>query len=506
MGFSFKTTPYAHQLEALRLSCDREAFALLMEQGTGKSKVLVDTAVYRYLKGDIGLFVVVCPKTLVGDWVGEHLDLHMPDNIRETAVIGSWSRARAETAAGHKLRRQLLETGSVNLRVFVVAFDSIKPRSDGYDFLIKLIKAHRGRALLAVDESSRIKNHKAQRSKGAHEAAHHCDVRRILTGTPVTQSPLDLFSQLKILERSPLGFDNFYAFRARYAEMVRKHLAGGRSFVKVVGGKRLDELGRKLEEVSYRKLKKDCLDLPPKIPMPPRRLALHPEQAKIYKQIRDKAVAELDAMGTVTAALALTRILRLRQVLAGFVSVDPDDATGERAVRWLPFENPKLTELKEMIEDDPAPMIVWAWFRPSIERITDELRKVYGPRKVVSLHGGHTEKERTEAKEAFQSGTADWFVGQTATGGFGLTLTRAEQVVYYDHDWSLEARLQSEDRAHRIGLVHPVAYTDLVFDKTVDTKLLAVVQGKKDVADLVVDGGWRGLLADDDDEEEDDDA
>jgi len=484
----FKTAPYAHQREAFERDRDREFHALLMEMGTGKSHVLINTIAWLFNKGAINAALLVVPKSITRTWSREQLPTHLPDTVtRRHVVVWTGTPNQAERTE----LQELFQPDPLCLKVLVMNVEALslgtkhKP-GKAYVFAEAFLNAHR--ALMAVDESTTIKSPDANRSKNVVRLGHLATYRRVLTGTPVTQSPLDIFTQFEFLGPNLLECGNFYAFRNRYAQL-RRRVINGRSFDEVVGWQRLDELRGLVDRHGYRKLKSECLDLPAKV-YQTRYVELGTEQARLYAELRDHAVAELDAARIVTAPLFLTRLLRLRQVLAGVVPADGEEEGYELE------KNPRLEALLEVLEETDGKAIVWVSFVKPLLRIVKELSAKFGPGSAVPFYGDVPAKVRQEFVESFQSPNdrPRFFVGQVRTGGLGLTLTAARTVVYFDHDWSLEARAQSEDRAHRIGQARSVTYVDLVAEGTVDETILEALRSKRDLADLVTGDGWRRLL------------
>jgi SNF2 family DNA or RNA helicase len=301
--------------------------------------------------------------------------------------------------------------------------------------------------------------------------------RRILTGSPVTKSPLDLFSQCRFLNEHLLGFGSYYAFRQRYAHMVNRNF-GGRQ-VQIVGSyQRLDELSDNLKPFSYRVLKEDCLDLPDKIYMK-RYVELTPEQQDHYKSMKSLALTALKGK-TVSAPHILTQMMRLHQITCGHVKLD-DGKTED-------IKNNRITELMNVLEEVEGKVIIWANYIYDIEKIVKEIIKKYGEESVVDYYGAIDSETRQKNIVEFQNprSAVRFFVGNPQTGGYGITLTSANTVVYYSNGYDLEKRLQSEDRAHRIGQKKSVTYVDLMTEKTVDEKIVKALRKKIDIASEIL--------------------
>ena len=344
----------------------------------------------------------------------------------------------------------------------------------GVKFAYKFISSHN--TLMVVDESTTIKNPKAKRTKNITKLSKFTKYRRILTGSPVTKNPLDLYSQCEFLSHWHLDNESFYSFRNRYAEMKTMNF-GGRQVQIVAFYKNLEELAEKLKAFSYRVLKKDCLDLPDKIYMK-RVISLTEEQQKVYKQMKEKALAELNGE-KMTTVNALTQLMRLQQITCG--NFKADDGTLQE------IKSNRLTELMDVLEEIEGKAIIWAHWQSDVKKIIDEIKKVHGPGSVVDYYGLTPQDQRDKNRAAFQNdSTVRYFVGTAQTGGYGLTLTAANTVIYYSNGYDLEKRLQSEDRAHRIGQHKPVTYVDIIAEKTVDEKIVKALRDKISIASQIL--------------------
>jgi SNF2 family DNA or RNA helicase len=480
--FRFKTKPFQHQLSALNMSCDEEFFGLLMEQGTGKSKVLADNIAHLYAAGKIDAALIIAPKGVFRNWSdperGE-LRVHLPDEVYEQSVIVPWSPD--DTRKNFQRLNILFEPDPLRLFILVMNVEALATEK-GLRFAARFLNCHH--PLVAVDESTTIKNPRAKRTRAILRLGRLARFRRILTGTPVTQSPLDVYSQFAFLHEDALGFSSYFAFRNRYA-VLRRRVVSGHSFDEVVGYQRLEELQQRLKKHSYRVLKRDCLDLPDKLYQ--RRLVqLTPEQQRFYKIIRQASLIELDDGRSVSAELALTKILRLHQIACGFVT----DDEGQQVI--FP-NNPRLAELLQVLEETTGKVIIWSQYVHNLNEIRTALTELHGPDCCAVYAGETTPDQRQEIVGRFQDPTSPlrFFIGQIQTGGYGLTLTAASTVIYYSNSYSLEHRLQSEDRAHRIGQRNPVTYVDIVAEKTVDEKIVAALRDKRSIAQEVTGDGWR---------------
>ena len=340
-----------------------------------------------------------------------------------------------------------------------------------------MARALGAKGLIAIDESTTIKNHKAKRSKALMKIAAAFKYRRLLTGSPVTKSPMDIYSQCEFLRPGLLGYDSYYTFQARYAVVQRKTM-GAHAFQQIVGFKNLDELTNKIDMFSYRVLKKDCLDLPDKI-YTVRYVGMTSEQVNMYNQIRQHAMVMLDNGEMSTAPAVITQMLRLQQILSGHLKTDEGDT--------VYFPSKRMDALKEILEEHDGKAIIWSRFRYDIQQITKMLNETFGEGCAAAYYGDTSDDERNQIVQDFQqSSRLKFFVGNPSTAGYGLTLTEANLVVYYANDFNLETRAQSEDRAHRIGQKNNVTYVDLITEGTIDEKIVKSLQAKIDIGARVL--------------------
>ena len=469
--YKFKTKPYDHQIKALEKSWAQESYALFMEMGTGKSKVLVDNIAMLYDRGAIKGALIVAPKGVYKNWDQIEFPVHMPEHVEYTKVLWEPNLTKKK-----QFELDTLFDDKGDLKILIMNVEALSTEK-GLDFAHRFLNMLCGRALIGIDESTTIKNPTAKRTKNILKLRNLAKYRRILTGSPVTKSPLDLYSQCEFLDPFHLGHSSYYSFRARYAHMLERNFGGRR--VQIVGSyRRLDELSEKLEKFSYRVLKEECLDLPPKTYMR-RTVELTSEQNKVYAQMKQMALAMLDdkVMSTVNV---MTQLMRLHQVTCDHFKADDGTITQ--------LDNNRVKALLELLEETDGKVIIWANYREDIKNITDSLKKVYGDDSTVEYWGEVDSTLRQENIAQFQQkhGPTRYFVGNAQTGGYGITLTAANTVVYYSNNYDLEKRLQSEDRAHRIGQTGSVTYVDLIAEGTIDEKIVKSLRSKINIANEIM--------------------
>jgi SNF2 family DNA or RNA helicase len=329
---------------------------------------------------------------------------------------------------------------------------------------------------MAIDESTTIKTPTAKRTKNIIGIGQNAKYKRIMTGSPITKNPLDLYTQCEFLDPWLLDFASYYSFRNRYAEMKTMHVRG-RSIQVVKEFRHLGELSDTVKEFSYRVLKEDCLDLPPKVFIK-RHVALTTEQKKVYEQMKKHAIAMLNKKVTTTVTV-LTQLMRLHQITCGYVTAD--DGTVQAV------ESNRLNELMSILEDTDGKVIIWANYQTSVSDIMKALTKKYGANSFVHYYGLTPQEDRQDNIRKFQNDPECRFIiGTPQTGGYGITLTQANTVIYYSNSYDLEKRLQSEDRAHRIGQKKTVTYIDLISEDTVDEKIVKALRDKINIASEVM--------------------
>ena len=462
MNYKFKSKPFAHQAKALEKSWQREVFAYFMEMGTGKSKVLIDNIAMLYNAGKINGALIIAPKGVYKNWFDSEIPAHLPDYIHKK--IGLW-----KTDPNAKELKPLFETGA-ELHILIMNVEAFSTKK-GLLFAQKFLYCHN--SLVGVDESTTIKNPSAKRTKNILSLARFCKYRRILTGSPVTKSPLDLYSQCEFLDPILLDHPSYYSFRARYAFM-RSINVSGRQVNIVTGYRNLGELSEKISQFSDRVLKDDCLDLPSKT-YTKRIIELSDEQKKVYKTMKEQAIAFLNGK-MVTTATVITQLMRLHQITCGHFT--SDDGTVQE------IKNNRLNELMDILEEVEGKAVIWAHYRYDIKKIVESISKKYGENSVVTYYGDTSTDDRQKAIKKIQdpNSSVRFIVGTPQTGGYGITLTGASTMIYYSNGYDLEKRQQSEARIDRIGQEKPMTYIDIIAEGTVDDKIVKSLRKKVNIA------------------------
>lgn len=431
-----KTKLFNHQKDAYKFSIKRKNSALLMEQGTGKTLPSIKVAGRRYLKGEINKLLIVAPLSVLYEWqrqFEEHANFPYDFSIKKLSFIDK---------------------------------EGLKVTAINYDYLWRIEKEilKWKPDMIIADESQYIKNRKSKRAKALYKIGSKSEYRMILTGTPMTQNPLDFFGQYKFLKPEIFG-TNFKNFKDRYA------VFGGYMNYKIVDYKNLKELTRKAYKVAYRVTKEEALDLPEKIDQYVY-ANLEKSAQKYYNEMKEESIIKIKDE-YIPAPVVLTQLLRLQQITGGFIPTEDEIFSISKA---------KLKALEDIMEDR-KPYVIFAKFRPEIDAISDmlKLKKI----KHRTLTG--STKDRGKVIEDFQSGKADVLVAQIAAGGVGLTLTKANTAIFYSLDYSLINYEQAKARIHRIGQNKKVNYIHIIVPKTVDELVLKSLKKKRDLAHMVVD-------------------
>ena len=468
MNYKFKTKPYAHQLKALEISWDKKCFAYFMEMGTGKSKVLIDNSAMLYDHGKINGVLIVAPKGVYKNWYSSEIPTHLPDHIEKNVVLWQANITKQQ----QKNLNTLFETGT-DLHVLIMNVESLSTKK-GVDFAAKFINSHE--TLMAIDESTTIKNPEAKRTKNIVELGKNAKYKRILTGSPVTKSPLDLYKQCEFLDPWLLDHTSWYTFRTRYAVMKNMSF-NGRTFQKVVGYKNLGELSEKLKPFSNRVLKDDCLDLPKKTFMK-RIVQLTPDQFKVYEQMKKEALAILNGK-MLTTSNALTQLMRLQQITCGHFK--SDDGTVQEV------KSNRIDELIDVLNEIEGKVVIWAHWQSDVKQIIKAIVNEFDQGCLVDYYGLTPQDERQQNIKRFQEDDkCRFFVGTPQTGGYGITLTAASNMIYYSNGYDLEKRQQSEARIDRIGQTKPMTYIDIICEDTVDERIVKALRKKVNIASQVM--------------------
>ncbi len=470
-NYEFKTEPYQHQSDTLNASAHRTLFALFLEMGLGKSKILLDNAAFLFEEQKISGLLIVTPKGNLRNWDVHEISKHLPERIERNVLVWQPNHTQRWTTAFKKMVKED-STGTLNIfLVNVEAFATVKACKFVEEFLV----THD--TMMVIDESTTIKNPKAKRTQHLIKLAPLADYRRILTGFPITRTPLDLYSQCYFLSPNLLGFSSYYAFRARYA-ITQARRMGRHSFQQIIGFQKLEELQESIKDFSIRKRKDECLDLPEKV-YTKRHIELTDEQKVAYGSMKKQAlmILEDELFSTVNI---LTQLMRLQQIVAGSLR----NEEGETIV----LKNNRVQAVLDLLEETSGKVVIFAMFQTDIQELEKAIAEKFGPGAVASYYGKTPQDKRQVIIDKFQDPDSElrYFVSNPQTGGRGITLTEASTMIFYSNSYDLELRVQAEDRIHRIGQERSCTYIDLVSKGTVDERILQNLLNKVKISNEIL--------------------
>jgi SNF2 family DNA or RNA helicase len=453
-----RAAPYAHQQAAFNAAMEMftsghsRGYGYLFEMGCGKSITAVATAGSLYLSGKIRSCLVVAPLSILGVWQEEFAKFaDFEYTLEILSGSGSKKAATLRSLAGEKLQ------------IAVVNYESAWR-------LEKEIAVWKPDLLIA-DEAHKLKNHTTAASKAMHRLGAKASYSLALTGTPITNRAIDIFSQYKFLNPDIFG-NSFYSWRNYYFDMV-----GYGNHVPKLKRNREYELTEKMHSIAYRATKAECLDLPETTDIV-RRVSLEATAAKTYSALLKDSYAEL-AGGEITATNVLTRLLRLSQLTGGFIGAD-----SEKPAQVSSAKLDALSDIIESVTESGQKLVVIARFVPEIHAIRKLCDKLHVGYATIS---GEI-KNRAEQVANFQTDPdCQVFIGQIASAGLGITLTAASTMVFYSVDYSSANHEQARARIHRVGQTEPCTYIYLAAKGTVDVKVLQALQDKADLAKMLVD-------------------
>lgn len=483
--YPFRMPPMAHQWREFIEHKDDDARALLWTMRTGKTKATLDLACYRRQKGDIQAVLVIAPNGVHCNWVRRQLPQHMWDTV--PYVAHAWQASEANRPEHAASLERVLSCRGETLAVLAVNSESVihdKPAK----IIARFLRRHQGKCMLVVDESHDFRSPGSKRTKRVRSLKKYCNVRRILTGTAVSNSPLAAYSQFELLENHALGFENFADFEGHYAYYVQERTKGGRSYERLDHYRNLDDLQEKMSRWASVVLREDVDDMP-NLVMDERTVMLPEAHMAAYRKLLKEMILELEDGGEVEAIDGGARLIKLQQMLGGFV-VDVD---GEVRGLLTDDANPRLQAMLDEVHSSGCKVIIWCKYREDIRRVVRTLT-AEGVR-CVEYHGAvHSQSKRQQAIDDFNNDpSVRVFVGQPKAGGQGLDLSAADLILWYSHTFDLIERDQANERATQIG-GKTVTIKDFVTPGTVDEYILANLVEKRSVSESLAGRGLRDRL------------
>ena len=500
---AIKTPQFEHQSEIYIEHREDYYHALFLEMGLGKSKIMLDVASHLYVSNKINLLIVLAPNSVYKNWISQEVPQHLA-----VAYAGmAYPKLNSQYAQMKRLIFMDPSEHPNRLKFLCMSYDSMKTEH-GFEFLKKLMIIYR--TMIVADESTALKSHSSDCAKKAKKLAKLAKYRWIATGTPVANSPFDIHSQVEFLSEdfwAELGLKSFSAFKNEFGIFHQRRVAN-RTFAELTSYRRIDTLQKIIKPISSRLLKEDStVKLPPKT-YSKRIFELTEAQRILYDQVKHDFEAEISDGLMLSAPLAIVRLARLQQIASGFVTAaefiddelelfpsqergaEPDHdwsikviESRKKIVDIVPKEeNPRLKALMATVDECCHKVIVWCRFRRDVDLICNTL----GDR-CVRFDGATSQKDRAEALTRFRDPVdpAQVFVANIHAISQGVTLTIAKTMIYYTNSFSLEKRLQSEDRFHRIGQDSPVLIVDIAAEDTVDERIINCLREKYDIAALV---------------------
>jgi len=462
----YKTKPYKHQSDAVERFHDQEYGALFLEQGLGKTKIVLDLIA----NGPSRNILILAPNGLHANWFYKEIPEHFLGDDYEAYC---WKGPPVSMRAKKAIKDFLAFDENVKTKFFLMNIEAARTEK-GFHHAWAFLKKY-DNTLVVIDESTCIKNPKAMVTKAVTKLGKDANRRFIMTGTPMTQGPLDLFSQCKFLKETATPYRTWTAFKTSFAiEEIR--MMGPRSFKVVTGYRNLEILTEALKPFSLRLTKEECLDLPDKV-WTKLFVEMTPAQTKADVELKDHAMTLIRGDTLVSTTIPLTTIMRLQQICSGFVT--DDEGVQNR------LDCGKIKALLQ-IAQSTQPIVIFCAFRENVAMIQEALEKEHGVGCCSFYVGGMSSDQRTVAIQEFQTGITRFFIS-TSAGSKGLTLTKASTLVYYSSDYKLETRLQSQDRIHRIGQTKKCSYIDLVSPGTIDEAILEALDNKRELSNLVLD-------------------
>jgi Mesyanzhinovviridae DNA helicase len=528
MNYHLRTKPFDHQKIALkRALAHPQAFAYLAETGTGKTPMLLAEFQHRVAKGEINDLLVLAPAGSIRNWFADKSD-YDPSELRKHLDPAFFEKlfiiVNSKKAAWRARQKQMLsikQPRALFVNIEAVSRGNSTNPSDAEILCRQLLND--GKCMMVIDESTTIRS-KSLRTRSVLRLGKLAHCRRIMTGLVTPRSPLDLYYQMNFLDPNIIGISSFTAFRARYAQVeiicrepqaivdMRLRQAMNRKKIKLdissmsyyqkvnkileLGGwidhvpmitdyKNIDELQKKIAPYCYQILKKDCLDLWPKM-YEFRYITLNPEQKRVYNDILADASAQLNNGKFVTANSVISQMIRLHQVTCGHVKDEEGNLHD--------LGNNRIAALIDILNEHEGKAIIWVKYDFELRRIARALLTEYGKDSVATFWGGNLKSRHLDETKFLTDPKCRFMVSTPMTGGKGNTWNVATLAIYAANSHDLEHRYQSEDRCHRIGQENKVTYIDLMVPNTVEEKIIHALRKKIDLATTITGEGWREWL------------
>ncbi len=466
--------PYDHQRKALRWLMGRKYAGLFMEQRTGKTKVVLDRAAYLYLRGKIRAMLVIAPSGVQRNWTRDEIPMHLSDEVPR--IVIEWNAGKASQKGYQAEFKQAIRLAEMKMGLVILAMNIEAITTDNGKVAARsLLKKFP--TLMVVDESTDIKKPGGKRTHSVKALGRLARYRLVLSGFPDPEGPVDLYSQLNFLSPHIVG-STVAAFRAEYCIFEQRFYQGPEkpAVPVVVGYRNLEQLKGIVNEHCFRVRRDDVFDMPPK-QYTKSYFEMSAEQWRMYEELKEDWRTEFSDGEEVTADLTIVRLGRLQQIASGYVHTDNPEA--DEPIRRIPGDNPRLGALLDTLERYPGPAIIWNRYQMD----GDLLMATLGD-DAVRYDGTVKAADKERARKAFHKDKSHrYFVASPASAGRGLTLHRDDECkleVYFSHYWSLEKRIQSEDRP--LSPTNDVMVADIIGTDTVDERIVTALRNKDELA------------------------
>ena len=477
-----------HQADHFALHKDTTAWGLLWEQGTRKTRTTIDTFCHQYIEGRINAVVVLAPPGVHENWVVEQMVKWVPDDLKKQIRSYVFYTGKAKRKSEKFPQRQLIDHNG--LSVLAITYNGLMTEH-GRKLVKQLLKKRR--CMLIADEGHRLCRPKAKWTIRALSMTRYSESRRVLTGTLLRNGePFDAYAPIKFLDPDfwsrEIDIHDYAAFKNYFGTWVSQELKDGGSYERCVEYKNLDKLQELLKKISDRVEMGVVLGEVPK-PYPETfHFDMTPQQRRLYDDLRNDYISFLESGESVTADMAMTRMLRLQQVTCGYVPVDSvtDDP---QPTLWISDKNPRLELLLDRLKDEQYQSIIFSRFRKDIDWIMEKLGD-----KAVRYDGKVPHSERGAAQRRFTRGDAQWLVGNPALAAEGLNLQNARSIYFYANSFKLTERTQGISRAYRSGQKYPVKVTDFIARKSVDEGIVTKLRKKMEISASILGDQWRTWL------------
>ena len=465
LRYTFKTRPFSHQLRALQKIKNLEGIcALFMEMGTGKTKVAIDWAGIGFYNHGLRRVVVVAPLSVLSVWTRQ-IRLHSTAPARIFVLTGP-------TDNRIRVLQLLLSPAGANdetITWIIINYEGLWRQGSGSS--VEECLKHWGADLIIFDESHRLKSASSKQSRSAHRIAQTVSQRLLLTGTPITKAPLDIFGQFRAMNEEVFG-SSWGKFKFQYG------VWGGPFHQQLRYLRNVKGIVRRIRAWSFRIKKSQCLDLPPKLfsDVP---VTLSERAVKLYRQMAKEMIIEIEETHA-TAAIVLVKLLRLSQITSGFIK----DIDGKIRI----FDDSKLKTCMDLLDDileEDHKVVIFVRFITDIERLAEALTNKQIKYRILS--GSVPFNQRDSIVQEFQEKPEiKVFIAQIQAGSLGIELTAADIAIYYSVTYNAADYWQSQDRLHRQGQKRAVTYYRLIAPRTIDHTVFQVLETKGKIAEVVL--------------------